>query len=110
MNVPDEVWAETDTGWAQLKKSANSVYASNGIEVTLKQARDAARVGIRSPQTALKGVRLKWKYQLQAIAKSLGDSWERIYGNVAWVSPSANVQNPWYLLLHDSEHTSCYGV
>ncbi|HZY36809.1 MAG TPA: hypothetical protein VFE53_09190 [Mucilaginibacter sp.] len=110
MNSPDEVWAEVDSGWVQLKKHAAATFSHNGIEVSLVQMVNTTKVAIRSPNVALKGVRLKWKYQLQASAKCLGDNWERIYGNAAWASPLADAKNPWYVLLNDGHQTSCFGV
>ena len=59
---------------------------------------------------ALKSVRLKWNQQVKPNAKSLGDHWERIYGNAAWLSPFETAKNPWYVLLNDGQYTACFGV
>ena len=110
MNNPDEVWAYVDFGWVQLKKAGHDLFALNGVEVTLRKSGNATTVGVRSLNGLLNGIRLKWKYPVKATAKCLGDHWERIYGNAAWVSPSAYTKNPWYVLINDGKNTSCFGV
>ena len=110
MNAPDEVLAETDSGWVQLKKNGHGVFSANGVEVILKQVNNTAGVVVRAPLIALKGLRLRWKYQVKTTAKSLGDHWERIYGDAAWINPSAGTKNAWYVLLNDGKTTSCFGV
>jgi alpha-galactosidase len=110
INIPDEVWAQTDAGWFQLKRSAHLLFTLDDIEVNLKQNGAAVGIYVQSPKTALKGVRLKWKYEVKPTLKSLGDHWERDYGDAAWVNPSGGVKNPWYVLLYDDKQTACFGV
>jgi alpha-galactosidase len=110
INSPSEVWAETNAGWFQLKSAGHSLFALNGTEVGLKPNGNALGVYVQSPKTAIKSVRLKWRYEIKTATKSLGDHWERIYGNAAWIDPSANVKNAWYVLLHDDVQTACFGV
>ncbi len=110
INNPDEVWAETDSGWMRLKKSHHNVFSLNGVEVTLIQSNGSTGVIGRSPNAKLRSIKLRWAYQVKPTAKSLGDSWERIYGDAGWASPLAGAKNPWYVLLNDDRHTACFGV
>jgi len=110
MNLPDEVWAQAGAGWFKLKPAGGSLFTFNDIEVSIKTNDNATGVYIQSPKTALKGVRLKWKYAVKPTTKVLGDNWERTYGNAAWKSPDSNTKNPWYILLHDDKQTACFGV
>jgi len=110
INAPDEVWAQTDTGWVQLKSSGGSLFSFKDIELSLKTKGNALGVNVQSPSMALRGVRLKWNYPVKPAAKVLGDHWERSYGDAAWKSPDSNTKNPWYVLLHDGMQTAAFGV
>ncbi|MFI5140079.1 MAG: hypothetical protein ACHQIM_19825 [Sphingobacteriales bacterium] len=110
INTPDEVWAQTDTGWFQLKPSGGLSFTFKDIEVSLKTNGNALGVYVQSPSVGLTGVRLKWKYLVKPATKVLGDQWERTYGDVAWKSPDSNAKNPWYVLMHDEVQTACFGV
>ncbi len=109
MNLPDEVWAQSGKDWFQLKL-ANGLYTYKQIEVTLKQNGDALSVYVQSPGLELNAVRLKWKHEMAASTKVLGDQWERSYGDLAWKAPDAGVKNPWYVVLHDGSQSACFGV
>ena len=109
LNIPDEVWAGTGDNWVQLKLSGSSLFVYNDIEVSLKSNNNSTGVYIQSPTSALSGIRLIWKYQAGRGTKSLGDSWERTYGDAGWKTPAAN-KNPWYVLLHDEKQTVCFGI
>ena len=110
INLPDEVWAQFGADWVRLKQVNHSAFSFKDTEVTLKTNGDALGVYVQSPATAITGIRLSWKYQVNAAAKSLGDHWERNYGDAAWVTPNAGIKNPWYVLLHDDHDTACFGV
>jgi len=110
INMPEEVWAETGSGWVQLKPGGDSSFTGNDIEVSLKSNGNSLGVYIQSAKTALTGVRLKWKYEAKPAVKTLGDHWERTYGDAAWKTPNAATKNAWYVLLHDDRQTACFGV
>lgn len=110
INEPDEVWAQTGGAWLRLAPAGAGTWRVKDIEVQVKPAGNAGRVMVQSPATVLQAVRLKWKYNLGGIEKTLGDHWERVYGNAAWVKPGSVARNPWYLLLFDGRDTACFGV
>src|SRR5580698_4031704 len=110
INTPDEVWAQTNVGWQQLRSNGHSSFTFNDIEVGLKPANGATSVFVRSPQTALLSLRLKWKYEVGSTVKALGDEWERLYGDAAWKNAVSGTKNAWYVLLYDGAQTSCFGV
>ncbi len=110
MNAPDEVRAQSDGKWFQLKSSNGSIYTYNNIQVALKHNTGMVSVFVQSPGTSLNAVRLKWKHKLAPATKILGDHWERSYGDLAWRTPDAGLKNPWYVLLHDDKSTACFGV
>jgi len=110
MNNPDEVWGQAGAEWFQLKPSGNTGFVYKDVEVSLKTNGHASGVYIQSPTIHLTAIRLKWKHQTNISAKLLGDQWERSYGDLGWKAPDGNIKNPWYVLLNDNKHTSCFGV
>ena len=110
INMPDEVWAQAGADWFLLKPTGGPSFSFNDTEVSLKTNGDALGVYVQSPKTALTGVRLKWRYQVKQATKTLGDHWERSYGDAAWKDTGSHVKNPWYVLLHDDKQTACFGI
>ena len=109
INNPDEVWAQADADWFQLKQAGSS-FTFKDVAVSIKTNGNAKGVYIQSPATNLTGVRFKWKHSIASTTQSLGDNWERTYGDEVWKTPLASIKNPWYVLLHDASETSCFGV
>ncbi len=110
INHPDEVWAQADGNWFQLKPSGGNNYTYKDVEVSLKVNGNANGVYVQSPSSALTGVRLMWRNGTASSAKMLGDHYERTYGDMAWKKPESSIKNPWYVLLHADGHTACFGV
>lgn len=110
INHPDEAWAKFDDHWVKLIGSGGNVFSYQDIHVELKTSGDGKAVYIQSPSVSLQDIRLQWKYNTSSYTKTLGDHWERSYGDLAWIAPKAGIKAPWYLLLHDAKHTACFGV
>ena len=55
-------------------------------------------------------IQLRWKGDLHAIKRVLGDHWERSYGDLEWRGQVAGRTMPWYFLAHDGTATHSYGV
>jgi alpha-galactosidase len=110
MNNPDEVWGQAGAEWFRLKQSGTGTFTYRDVEVTIKANGNASGLYFQSPGIALTVIHLKWKHQTPAGTKVLGDHWERTYGDMAWKTPDSNTKNPWYVLLHDGQHTACFGV
>src|ERR1700761_1344245 len=79
VNIPDEVWGQTDGDWFVFKYTGG-VFVYNDIAVTLKPNGDGTSVSIQSPKSAITAIRLKWKHSVSSTTKVLGDHWERTYG------------------------------
>jgi alpha-galactosidase len=110
INHPQEAWAKFNDRWVKLSVSGGNVFSYQDIHVELKISRDGKAVYIQSPSVNLQSVKLHWKYDNASYTKILGDHWERSYGDLAWNSPKTGVKAPWYLLLHNVNHTACFGV
>jgi len=110
MTDPDEIMAVGGNGWYTLTRSGNGTYSNNGIEVSLKPNGNATGVYIHSPKTPLSYIKLKWKHKTGGTAQTMGDHFERSYGDLAWRSVNAANKNPWYVLVNDNKSTACFGV
>lgn len=109
MNLPDEVWANSNGEWFRLNASNGNLHSFHHTQVEFKQNGDALGVNVRSAGTALNAIRLKWKHEVKA-TKILGDHWERSYGDLAWKTPDGKLKNPWYVTLNDGKDTAGFGV
>jgi len=110
VNLPDEVWVQTDSGLFRLKRDSDKTFTFAGIDITFTPVRGAMRVIVQSTAFGIRGIRLLWKHGMKANSRSLGDHWERDYGDASWAPLSSAVKNPWYVLIHDDEQTACFGV
>jgi alpha-galactosidase len=110
INLPDEVWTQTDEGWFKMTAAGGASFIYKDIEVSIKPDGDAIAVHVQSPGVALSGIRLKWEYVVNSSVKVLGDNWERTYGDAAWKAPDTGIKDPWYVLLYDGTDTAGFGV
>jgi alpha-galactosidase len=110
INLPDEVWAQSGAEWFKLKSTNGSKFNYKDIEVTVKANGNAKGVYIQSPTQQLNSVRLKWKHNTSSSAKYLGDHWERSYGDLQWKTGFNGGKSPWYVIIHDTKQTACFGV
>jgi len=110
INLPDEVAVQTDNKLLTLARNGGDTFSFAGIDITFMPQKGAVRVIVQSSFMAVKNVRLLWKHAIRANTKSLGDSWERIYGDAGWINLTSAVKNPWYVITHDDEQTAGFGV
>ncbi|GAA3958645.1 hypothetical protein [Mucilaginibacter dorajii] len=110
VNAPDEVWAQSGDEWFKLKGSNGSLFSYKDIHVTLKAGSISRGVYVASPTHQLNAVRLEWKHGVPSTAIALGDHWERSYGDLQWKTGVTGAKNPWYVIIHDTKQTSCFGV
>ena len=110
MNDPDEVWIQQDLAWIKLTAAGKNRFTHQDVVVSLRNNGNGQEVYVQSPTSALKGVKLHWKYDSAGYTKFLGDHWERSYGDLAWKGASSTNKNPWYVLMNDGKSTACFGV
>jgi alpha-galactosidase len=89
--------------------ASDGVWAGAGVVVGfgVEPDRLAVRLRARVPMVRLQ---LRWRADLGAVTRYLGDHWERSYGDLEWRGEAPERVMPWYLLTHDGERTHGYGV
>lgn len=110
MNLPDEVWVQSDKQWFKLKPLKHNTFTYRDIQVKLKHKSNQQSVFVQSPTMPVEDILLKWKFTPLKSANYLSDHWERSYGDLAWKSADGKIKSPWYLLVHDGFQTNCFGV
>src|SRR5579862_6341841 len=80
VNMPDEVWAQSDEQWHKLTLS-RGIYSYQDIRVRFTNNGGALSVFAASPTLELNAVRVGWNYSLKSGARVLGDKLERSYGD-----------------------------
>jgi alpha-galactosidase len=110
INSPEEVWLQINAGWVKMKAGNNQTFIFDDTTVSLKNRATVVGVYLSAPNTVVKSIRLQWHYNTTKVGKSLGDEFERLYGDAAWQKPDADIKNTWYALLFDGKQTACFGV
>jgi alpha-galactosidase len=110
LQMPDVVEILSDDKYISLQSPDKQKWIYKDVVVELKKLDDRIEVYVQSPATALKEVRLSWRYATANTSAILGDAWERTYGNISWQKINATKKLPWYCIAHDDNNTICFGV
>lgn len=110
LRVPDVV-----TGFAGLSRPvaltrAGRAWQASGIEIEFQQGDLATEVFVSSPGHELTHLHLRWKAEVAAGIRIVGDQWERSYGDLAWRGMVPERVMPWYFLTWDGAVCHGYGV
>jgi len=109
LSLPRSVSLRTGNQVVLMSGADGSKWKYRDVEVTLEQPGDRIGVLVQAAGTPLEEVTLAWDDAVPGGASVLGDAWERTYGDVHWQAPGDR-RLPWYCIVHDSSHTSCFGV
>ncbi len=111
---PDHVTAYAEEIPSLALKRAGQSWRARDVEVATEVRQSALgpelAIGIRSPQTSLTRVHLRWSGRLAEDLLFLGDQWERAYGGLAWRSFDADRIMPWYFIATSAAGTQACGV
>jgi alpha-galactosidase len=111
IKLPDSISIQTDEGWISLLSVNQNYWENKEVAVELQPVNDTLLLQVRSPSSALKTIRLVWKYPIAKTVQMLGDHWERTYGDMQWKNTMASAKMPWYVIQHSEEgNTNCIGV
>jgi alpha-galactosidase len=111
LHFPSKIELLKNGAWLSLSGSGGgSHWTGDDLTVDLRRAEESMRIDLHAPATPLEKIRLVWPWSFSATAKTLGDAWERSYGDLSWEKVSAARNSPWYLLVHDGSQTHGFGV
>ena len=109
IQAPTSVRVGLDGGRQPMSISGSGDYRFQDIVVHLKQEHDAVSVTVTSPTQPLHDIRLEWQLSV-AGGVTLGDEWERTYGDDGFRPAQPDKKMPWYFLHHQGAQTIGFGV
>ena len=80
------------------------------IEPTAAGEGEELPIRVRSEGAGLTHLRIRWVGKTSETLLSLGDAWERSYGDLEWRGIVPERVMPWYFLILDGRRVSGYGV
>ena len=86
------------------------VRAANESEVTVKQTDEGNGIVLLNAEYPVFFIELTWSYQTPKDARTLGDTWERTYGDMQWLPLDPDRMNPWYVLAYKDGRTTGFGM
>ena len=107
--TPDLLTVQTADGDQRLTM-ANGAWNGRGIRVSTIHAGDALHVELEATSAHVKRIGLRWRARLDGVRASLGDAWERGYGDLEWRGFVPDRVMPWYCATWDGTRTDAYGV
>lgn len=106
---PGSVTIVTERGKGELLFE-NDLWKRGNIEVRTIIQKAGMKIELSAPGEAVKYVILRWENSPLSGWRYLGDTWERAYGNLQWLSLEETKEMPWYFLSSDGTVTHGYGV
>jgi len=112
LHFPSKLALLKNGAWLPLAASGGgSRWTLDDLDVDLQHTPDGGiRISMHAPSTPLEKLRFSWPWSFPVTASTLGDAWERSYGDLSWENVTAARKAPWYLLVHDGRQTHGFGV
>ncbi len=110
LKMPDSVEIFSEDKYFTLHTADQQKWKYMDVIVELKKLETSIEVNVQSPDISLKEVKLYWKYDFTKSSSTLGDAWERTYGDISWRKIEETKKLPWYSVVHDNNGAICFGV
>jgi alpha-galactosidase len=82
-------------------------WSSNGCVVESRVGKDSLVLTLTAGSTPMSLVHVRWTADVMPNLITLGDAWERSYGELGWRGIEPERVMPWYFATHDG--TTCHG-
>jgi alpha-galactosidase len=114
LRPPDHVSARFGTKDVVRMQYSDLAWTCSGIRVSAEPIRVARNgelpVRVTNEGKNLTYLNLRWEGTQSEGLLSIGDAWERSYGDLEWRGTVPERVMPWYFLTFDGEHVNGYGV
>lgn len=107
---PTKIVVQTEDAWVELKNSGEDIWKESGIEFSMITLGEEVSLKLKSPELAVKRVKIRWNCTVPSGLLFLGDHWERGYGDLEWRGIVPERVMPWYFLSNDGTYTHGYGI
>ncbi len=85
-------------------------WTGGGVRVTVEPAEQELPITVTAETTAPTYLHVRWEGGTGESIHSLGDQWERAYGDLEWRGVVPNRIMPWYFVTFDGQTLNGYGV
>jgi len=92
-----------------MQHSGNE-WTGGGVRVTAEPAKQELPVTVAAETAKPTYLHLRWEGKTGESTHSLGDAWERAYGDLEWRGTVPNRVLPWYFVTFDGQSLNGYGV
>ena len=110
LRPPDRTtaYARLDTP-LKLDRSGDE-WRGSGVALYIKAVAKEVSISLSAPDILLRYIHLRWQIPVPVTLLTLGDAWERSYGDLGWRNIIAERVMPWYFATHDGVAFHGYGV
>ena len=108
--IPDRVTAFSGLGDATPMQRSGDRFSAKDVAIAFVVRETEMPISVVAPQTALTHVHMRWSSRVASTLLSLGDHWERSYGDLAWRGMTPERIMPWYFANYDGSVLHAYGV
>ncbi len=91
-------------------QSSGAQWSGGQVVVESAVEQDALMLTLAAPSTQIAAVHVRWQAQVAPDLRTLGDAWERSYGDLGWRNLIPERVMPWYFATHDGVTCHGYGV
>ena len=114
LRPPDHVTARLGRGNLVKMQYADQAWTCPGIRISAEPVRAGVYselpVRVTNERKNLTYVHLRWDGRESETLLSIGDHWERSYGDLEWRGTIPERVMPWYFLTFDEDRVNGYGV
>jgi alpha-galactosidase len=115
LRVPDRITAYSSfektlpAGRSSLKRSGER-WSGEQIVVESNMGHHGLVLTLTSPSAPVAAIHVRWQARVTPELLTLGDAWERSYGNLGWRNLIPQRAMPWYFATYDGAICNGYGV
>jgi alpha-galactosidase len=114
LRTPDRVVARFGSGNVVKLQYSSLAWTCQGVRVSAQPVQSGSHIELpirlRNEGTDLTYLHLRWNGRLREGLLSIGDAWERGYGDLQWLGTVPERVMPWYFLTFDGDRVAGYGV
>jgi alpha-galactosidase len=110
LRSPDAVTAYADLKEPLALGRSSEQWTGHGIDIATKASTTEVSIIVASPTIDLRYIHLRWSMPVDRSILTMGDAWERSYGDLGWRSLIPERVMPWYFSTFDGRAYHCYGV
>src|SRR5205823_6407591 len=107
---PDAVIAQLATEEVRLARGTDNLWTDQGMTVATRHGTDHLQLELSSPDRTVRRLHFRWRGDLSSTRLTVGDAWERAYGDLEWRGWIPDRVMPWYVASSHGSVTHAYGV